>query len=136
MRLPTRDVIASGLVGVAGLLYALWLTDSAPPGMSSTRATGIVILALGFAASANAVVPAFDRLLHGSKTYLAVASLIGVVALVGGWYMLVAGSEIGLGVVMTAMVVLWLIATIRHSLDARTVARARDRGPRIAQFGH
>jgi hypothetical protein len=39
--------------------------------MSSARVTGAAVLALGFAASASAVVPGFAQLLHGSKTYLA-----------------------------------------------------------------
>jgi hypothetical protein len=81
MRIPKRDIIATGLVGAAAVLYVLWAIGSAPPGMSGTRATGIIILALGFAASASAVVPSFDQLLHGSKAYLAVTSVIGLVAL-------------------------------------------------------
>jgi hypothetical protein len=44
----------------------LWAIDSTLPGMSSTRATGVAVLALGFAASASAVVPAFGQLLHGN----------------------------------------------------------------------
>ena len=84
------------------------------------RATGIVILALGFAASATAVVPGFGQLLHGNKIYMTVTSLIGLIALIGGVLMLVAESDAGLAVVMGAMVVLWLIATIHHSLLAKT----------------
>ena len=88
--------------------------------MSGTRATGIVILALGFAASATAVVPGFGQLMHGNKIYMTVTSLIGLIALIGGVLMLVAESDAGLAVVMGAMVVLWLIATIHHSLLAKT----------------
>ena len=120
MHLPKTDVIATGLVAVAGLLYVLWATGSALPGMNSTRATGVAVLALGFAASASAVVPGFSQLLHGSKTYLAVTSLIGVVAVIGGVQVLITGSGTGLAVVMAAMAVLWLIATIHHSLLAKT----------------
>ena len=46
--------------------------------MSGTRATGTVILALGFAAAATAVVPGFGQLLHGNKIYMTVTSLIGL----------------------------------------------------------
>ena len=89
--------------------------------MSGTRATGIVILALGFAASsATAVVPGFGQMLHGNKIYMTVTSLIGLIALIGGVLMLVAESDAGLAVVMGAMVLLWLIATIHHSLLAKT----------------
>jgi len=120
MHLPKRDIIATGLVAAAGLLYALWAIESTLPGLSSIRATGIVILALGVAASASAVVPGFDQLIHGNKVYLVVASLIGVVAFIGGLQVLVAANETGLGVMLVAMVVLWLIATIHHSLLAQT----------------
>lgn len=120
MNVPKKDVVATGLVAAAGVLYLLWATGSSLPGMSGVRATGAAILALGFAASATAVVPSFDQLLHGNKIYMAVTSLIGLVAVIGGVVMLVAESEAGLAVVMAAMVVLWLIATIHHSLLAKT----------------
>ncbi len=120
MYLPKRDIIATGLVAVAGLLYLLWAVDSALPGMSSARATGVAVLALGFAASASAVVPGFDQLLHGNKVYLVLTSLIGVAAFAAGVQMLVTASGAGLTVVMAAMAVLWLITTIHHSLLAKT----------------
>jgi len=113
MHLPKRDIIATGLVAAAGLLYALWAIGSTLPGLSSIRATGIIILALGMVASASAVVPGFAQLIHGNKLYLAATSLIGVVAFVGGLQMLVAASETGLGVMLVAMVVLWLIRALR-----------------------
>jgi hypothetical protein len=119
MNLQKKDVIATGLIAAAGVLYLLWATDFAPSGMSGIRATGATILALGFAASASAVVPGFARLLHGNRTYLAVTSLMGLAAAAGGVLMLVAESEVGLAVVMVAMVVLWLIATIHHSRLAK-----------------
>ena len=125
MRLPKQDLIATALVAVAGVFYLLWVTGSAPLGLSSTRTTGLVVLALGFAASASAVVPDFDQLIHGNKAYLAVTSLIGVVALIAGVAALVAGSDTGLGVLMGAMSVLWLIATIHHSHLARGALPAR-----------
>lgn len=114
MRLPKRDMIATGLVLAAGVLYLLWAIDAAPPGLSGTRATGVVVLGLGFAASASAVVPGFDQLIHGSKMYLAVTSLLGLVAFGAGLQMLLTASELGLGVLMGAMAVLWLIATVHH----------------------
>jgi hypothetical protein len=120
MHLPKRDIIATGLVAVAGLLYLLWAIDFTLPGMSSTRAAGVAVLTLGFAASASAVVPGFDQLLHGNKAYLAITSLIGLAAFAAGVQMLITASGAGLTVVMAAMAVLWLIATIHHSLQAKT----------------
>ena len=119
MRLPKQDIVATVLVAVAGLLYLLWAVGSAPPGLDSTRATGLVVLGLGFAASASAVVPNFDQLIHGNKAYLAVTSLIGVVALIAGVEMLLTASDVALGVLMAAMGTLWLIATIHHSRLAK-----------------
>lgn len=140
MRLPMRDTIATGLVVVAGALYLLWAADAAPAGFSGTRATGLVVLGLGFAASASAVVPGFDQLIHGSRAYLAVTSLIGLVAFGAGIQMLVSASEVALGVLMATMVVLWAIATVHHALLVRGPAVARQprrptwHGPHPARF--
>jgi predicted branched-subunit amino acid permease len=120
MNLQKRDLVATGFVAVAGVIYLLWLLDSLPTAISGVRAAGAVILALGFAASATAVVPTVDQLLHGNKVYLAVTSTLGVVALVAGVVMLVNSSDVALAVVMAAMIAMWLIATIHHSLLART----------------
>jgi hypothetical protein len=87
--------------------------------MSSTRVTGVAVLALGFAASASAVVPGFGQLLHGNRAYLAITSLIGLAAAAAGVQMLITASGAGLTVVMAAMAALWLIATIHHSLPAK-----------------
>ncbi|MGZ4556459.1 MAG: hypothetical protein ACXVXZ_12080 [Mycobacteriaceae bacterium] len=120
MTFQKRDLIATGLVATALVIYLLWLLGAVPTAMSGVRVTGTVILALGFAASATAVVPTFDQLLHGNKAYLAVTSLIGLLALVAGVVMLVGSSQAALAVLMLAMITMWLIATIHHSLLAKT----------------
>ncbi len=114
MRLSKRDWVATALVAAAALLYALWALGWAPFGMDGIRATGIGVLALGFLASAWAVVPTFGQLLHGDKIYLAVTSAIGVIAAAAGVQMLLTASETGLLVVMVAMIVMWLMATLHH----------------------
>ncbi len=125
MRIPTRDRIATVLVGLAAVAYVLWLTGSALPGMDSIRVTGVTILGLGLVASAGAVVPGFDRLLHGNRLYVAVTTLLGLVALAAGVVMLVDASEVALGVVMGTMIVLWLISTVHHTALAETETRSR-----------
>jgi hypothetical protein len=131
MFLPRRDIIATSLVAASAVLYLLWLADAALPGMSSVRVTGAAVLALGFAASATAVVPGFEALLHGSRLYLALTSFLGLVALAGGVLMLLSASEAGLAVLMGTMVVLWAIATAHHTVLARaeaaTTTRATER---------
>jgi hypothetical protein len=127
MRFPKRDLIATAFVAAAGVLYVLWATGSTLPGMSGTRVTGVVVLALGFAASATAVVPGFDDLMRGNKVYLAVTSLIGLVAFIAGVVMLLGADEAALGLVMGAMAVLWAIATIHHGLLAEAATRRPQR---------
>lgn len=119
MRFPKRDFIATGFVAIAVVLYLLWLADAAFAGMSGVRVTGAVLLGLGFAASAVAVVPNFDQLIHGNKVYLAITSLLGLVAVAGGVHMLVWASDAGIAVLMGTMVVLWAIATTHHMLLAK-----------------
>lgn len=114
MRLPRRDLIATILVAVAVLVWVLWAVDAAAPGLGSARLAGAVVLVLGFAASASAVVPGFGRLLHGDKTYLVSTSVIGVVALAGGLMTLISASAWGFGLMIAATVLLWLISTVHH----------------------
>src|SRR5690242_16723882 len=114
MRLSKRDLVATVLVALAVALYLLWLVDATLPGMGGMRATGLVVLALGFTASAVAVVPGFERLLHGDRVYLAVTTLLGLVALAGGLTMLLRESSAGLAVLVGAMAVLWAISTAHH----------------------
>lgn len=135
MRIPMRDRIATLLVALAVVVYGLWATGSALPGMDGIRITGLVVLGLGFAASASAVVPGFDELLHGNKLYMIVTSLIGLVAFAGGVVMLVGSSEVALGVVMAAMVVLWMIATIHHTVLAQAGRASGYRAPRTLSGG-
>jgi hypothetical protein len=110
MTLPRRDVIATVLVGVAGLVYVLWLAGVGP----GVRLVAAIVLAMGFAASAPAVVPAFTALLHWSKIYLAVTSALGLLALAAGVAALAAGSSAMLAILVITTVGLWALATIRH----------------------
>ena len=103
--------------------------------MDSVRGTGLIVLGLGFVASASAVVPGFNELLHGSRLYLAGTSLIGLVAFAAGVAMLVSASEVALGVVMVAMIVLWTIATIHHTVVAGADTTSRYRAPTTPGHG-
>jgi hypothetical protein len=136
-RLPKKDIIASAAVGVAVALYLLWVFDATLPGMSSVRGTGLAILALGFAASATAVVPGFDQLIHGSRLYLAITSLLGLAALAAGIVMLVTASGTAVGVLTAALFTLWVVATTHHVMLARTAPAARvDGAPPVIARRH
>ena len=119
MRLPARDIVATALVAVAVALYLLWLFDASLPGMNDVRVTGLVVLALGFAASASAVVPGFEQLMHGNMAYLVVTAMLGLVAFGGGLAMVLWASNAGLTVLVGTMAVLWAISTIHHLLLAK-----------------
>jgi hypothetical protein len=73
------------------------------------------VLCLGILASASAVVPGFGELLRGSRGYLAISSAFGVLALGAGLYALIAGEAAALTVLVLATLVMWAMATVRHS---------------------
>jgi uncharacterized membrane protein HdeD (DUF308 family) len=122
MHVDRRDVVATLAVAVATAAYLLWLADVELPGLASPRSVGLLILVLGFVASASAVVPGFETLIHGSRTYLTVTSALGLVALVAGIIVLVNGSEAMLATLAGATVVLWCAATVRHVRAARATS--------------
>jgi uncharacterized membrane protein YqgA involved in biofilm formation len=121
MHLSKRDTMATGLVAAAFVLYVLRAAEITSSTADGVRVTGFGVLALGFVASAAAVVPSFQRLLHGNKAYLVGMSILGVIALGAGVHMLVAGSLTSLSVVMVAMLILWFAATIHHARPDRTI---------------
>jgi hypothetical protein len=129
MRLASRDRLATIFVWVAALTYLLWLAGVGPQDEAGVRGVTAIVLALGVAASASAVVPGFEGLWHGSKTYLGVTSLIGLGAFVAAVVALVDADELMLGLLVSATVVLWVISTVRHSAAVGTEPRAAG-GPR------
>jgi hypothetical protein len=113
MNLTWRDGIATVLVAAAAVVYGLWILDMVD-GLT-TEAVAVIVLGLGFLASALAVVPGFATLMSGSKAYMATASIIGVAALVGGILTIVNGTEETLAVLVLSTLVLWGLATARHA---------------------
>ena len=125
MRLTWRDWMATSLVGAAVLLYALWLTGAEVFGISGAEAIAGTVLGLGLIASIVAVVYGVGAdLLQASKVYLALTSLLGLIALVAGIVALVNGSEAMLAALVVATVLPWMASTARHSVIVRS-PRAR-----------
>jgi hypothetical protein len=120
MTIPWRDRIATLLVATATIIYLLWLTGLLDGLAASSVA--MVVLALGFIASASAVVPGFAALLSGSRSYLALASLGGLVALVCGVLTVTQATEQTLAVLVVATIGLWAAATVRHTVLHRPAA--------------
>ena len=118
MRLTWRDGLATVFVGLAALMYSLWLAGISVLGLGA-RGIGGMVLGLGVAASITAVVYGVGAgLLQASKVYLGISSLIGLVALVAGVITLISASEPMLDVLVVATVLLWVMATVRHALVA------------------
>lgn len=115
MHLARRDRIATFLVAAAALVYLIWFVGDGSLDETDVRVVTGIVLALGFVASASAVVPGFDALLHGSKVYLVVSSLFGLGAFAAGITALVTGDEGALIVLVILTVVLWAISTVRHA---------------------
>jgi hypothetical protein len=114
MAIPWRDRIATLLVATATIIYLLWLTG--PLEGVAASSVAVVVLALGFIASASAVVPGFVALLSGSRSYLALASLGGLVALVCGVLTVTQATEQTLAILVIATIGLWVAATVRHTM--------------------
>ena len=112
MSMSWRDRIATLCVATATSVYVLWLGGLL--GEVSAGTIAMLVLGLGFAASASAVVPGFAALLAGSKAYLALASLGGLVAFACGVATLIGASDLALSVLVISTVALWAAATARH----------------------
>ena len=121
--LTSQDRLASVFVAAGALVYLLWSFGVGSQGVRGARAVAGIALVLGFAASASAVVPGFDRLIHGNKLYLAGASLLGLGALAAGIAALVTGNEAMLGVLVATTIVLWVISTLRHTATSPGTSR-------------
>jgi hypothetical protein len=116
MRFSWRDGLATVSVGVGTVLYLLWLAGVEVAG---PRVLAGVVLVLGLAASATAVVYGVGAgLMKASKVYLIVASVFGLAALIAGVMALVDVNEPALAVLVVANVALWLMSTIRHGVTA------------------
>jgi hypothetical protein len=128
MHLTTRDRWATAFVAIAALVYLFALLVDGSSTVTEVRVVTGIVLALGVAASASAVVPGFERLMHGSKTYLVVTSLLGAGAFAAGIAALVNGTELMLALLVACTVVLWAISTLRHSLAAGATERGTADG--------
>ena len=126
MRFGWRDRLASLFVFSGTASYAAWSAGVGSTDDFEVRLLTTIVLLLGVAASASAVVPGFIGLLHGSKAYLVVTSAIGLGALVAGIAALVSAREEWLAMLVMAMVVLWAISTAHHAV------LAEQDGPRAA----
>jgi hypothetical protein len=121
MRFDRKDRVATAFVAAAVALYGLWSIGLVVSESWTVRVITVAVLALGIPASAMAVIPGFEGLLHGSKVYLAVSTLVGLGALGVAILALTLSSQAMLNALMAAMVVLWAMATVRHGRTGHEV---------------
>jgi hypothetical protein len=121
MRISLRDVLATIFVGVAVLIWAAWALEAPFLWLDAVPAIAAAILVLGVAASLSAVVPGFDELIHGSLVYLAVASALGVLALLAAVWAIINSEPAALAGLVASTVLLWAVSTMRHISAAGTL---------------
>ena len=109
MRVRARDVVATLFVVAEIAVYGLWTSGAALGGLGVRGVAGLMLV-LGF----GACVSAPREVGPGSALYNALTAVIGVGAVVGAIWALVAQSEAMLLVLAVASAALWLLATVRH----------------------
>ncbi len=121
-RISGADAMATLLVAAAAIMTVLWFTDVALTGWS-TRVLAAVVFGLGYLGCMTA--RARMTQVYGAQgqhrapmAYAVVSSVLGAAALVSGVAALVRESQVGLVALVTAMVVLWALATARHLTTA------------------
>jgi hypothetical protein len=127
MRLSRRDAFATMFVAIALGIYLAWALGLELPGFGAVGGVALAVLVLGVVASASAVVPDFDRLIHGSRVYVVVASALGLLALAAGMYSIIAGEAAALTTLVLATIAMWAMATARHATLPRPAERLRHR---------
>lgn len=116
MHLTWRDGLATVFVGAGAALYVLWLSGV---DVGDVRIVAGAVLGTGLVASVTAVVYGVGAgLLRVPKTYLVVASVLGLAALVGGIIAIVALDEAMLAMLVASTVALWAMSTVRHAVTA------------------
>jgi hypothetical protein len=132
MRLTWKDGLATLATGAAVALYLLWTNGSAAQGLS-VRGIASLTLALGFVACASVGSNMSSVYVPGeeattSRVYSVVMTIVGVVTLVAGIIAIVGANEAALGTMVVAMIVLWLVASLRHAFGGWFARAATQHG--------
>jgi hypothetical protein len=115
MGITIRDRVATVLVGAATLLAIGWFADLFGLHSIDVAWITVAVMVLGVPPSAMAVVPGFSGLIHGSRSYLLVSSVLGLAATAAALATIANRTEETLGALVALTVVLWAGATLRHS---------------------
>jgi hypothetical protein len=132
MRLNWKDGLATAFVGAAAVLYLLWLGGTTVAGLSGPRTLAVAIFALGVGGcyAARSHMEGVYGVGRGPRPplfYVVLVSALGGLTLVAGIVALSSGSTTALATLTSAMVALWALATIRHSISTTTPEMIRTR---------
>jgi len=131
MGLTWRDGVTTIFMAAIAAIYAAFLGGTSAWLISSARGTTTAVLVLGMVG--GCAIGAVGELYTGpqprpARVLRAIATTLGLAALIAGIIGLITGSTVALAVLVVATFALWLISTARHAFPRRpgaTLHRAR-----------
>ena len=131
MGLTWRDGVTTIFMAAIAAIYAAFLGGTSAWLISSARGTTTAVLVLGMVG--GCAIGAVGELYTGpqprhTRVLRAIATTLGLAALIAGIIGLITGSTVALAVLVVATFALWLISTARHAFTRRPGATLhRDR---------
>ena len=122
MRLTWKDGLATVFVGLAVVLFVVWSAGAAVSGISG-RGLVVAILLLGIAGcyTARSQFETFygvNGTTRAPLAYVVLVSVVGALATVAGIVAVIGGGTVAVTTLLLAMVVMWILATVRHQRRA------------------
>jgi hypothetical protein len=114
MRLTWRDGVSALLVGACGLIFLAVSDGWGWPMLGGYRAGAAALLVVGLAAC---IVGGSNMTTFDTRDAMVIgATTMGSFAFAVGIWGLVTGSETAFAILLVTIVMLWIVATIHHSL--------------------
>ena len=122
MGLTWRDGVATLFMAVIAAIYVAFLGGTSAWLISSARGTTTAVLVLGMVG--GCAIGAVGQLYTGNqpqpaRVLRAIATILGLTALIAGVIALITGSTVALAVLVAATFALWLLSTARHAFTHR-----------------
>jgi len=142
MRLTWKDGLATVFVGLAVVLFVVWSAGAAVSGISG-RGLVVAILLLGIAGcyTARSQFETFygvNGTTRAPLAYVVLVSVVGALATVAGIVAVIGGGTVAVTTLWLAMVVMWILATVRHQRRAsadRSAATGAGTASRTRKIG-
>ena len=120
MRLSWKDGLATVLVAVALVFFAGWSAGATVAGISG-RGLVLAVFLLGIAGCYTAqsqfgIVYGVTGTARPPLVYVVLVSMLGALATVVGIVALIVGGGLAVTTLLLAMIVMWILATVRHRL--------------------